>query len=76
MYPRLFFVYFRLFKQTLQSLQQINRYEKCPSIIQCWDSNPQPSEHESPPITRASAQYWTLLQSKLDRLGWKVLEAV
>ena len=19
--------------------------------IQCWDSNPQPSEHESPPIT-------------------------
>ena len=51
MYPRLFFVYFRLFKQTLQSLQQINRYEKCPSIIQCWDSNPQPSEHESPPIT-------------------------
>ena len=25
--------------------------EKCPSRIQCWDSNPWPSEHESPPIT-------------------------
>ena len=24
---------------------------ECPSSIQCWDSNPQPSEHESPHIT-------------------------
>ena len=23
---------------------------KCASSIRCWDSNPQPSEHESPPI--------------------------
>ena len=30
-----------------------NKYlcEKCPSSIQCWDSNSQPAEHESPPIT-------------------------
>ena len=29
-----------------------NRYEKiCPSSIQCKDSNSQPLEHESPPIT-------------------------
>ena len=26
-------------------------YEKCPSSIPCWDSNPRPTEHESPPIT-------------------------
>ena len=25
--------------------------KKCPSSIQCWDSNQQPSEQESPPIT-------------------------
>ena len=24
---------------------------KCPSSIWCWNSNPRPSEHESPPIT-------------------------
>ena len=28
-----------------------NKCEKCPSSKQCWDSNPHPSEHESPPIT-------------------------
>ena len=28
-----------------------NICEKCSSSIQCWDSNPRPSEHESPPIT-------------------------
>ena len=36
--PSLVFVYFRLF-------------EPCTSIIHWWDSNPQPSEHESPSIT-------------------------
>ena len=25
--------------------------KKCPSSIWCWDSNPQPLEFESPPIT-------------------------
>ena len=49
-HPRPLFVYFRLFKQTIQFLQQIN-VKKCPSSIWCWDSNPRPSEHESPPIT-------------------------
>ena len=28
-----------------------NICEKCPSSIQCWDLNPRPSGHESPPIT-------------------------
>ena len=43
----LFFNYFCLIKQTVQFFTT----NKCPSSIQCWDSNPQPSEHESPPIT-------------------------
>ena len=41
---------FRLFKQTVQFLEQI--YLKIyPSSMQWLDSNPQPSEHESPLIT-------------------------
>ena len=28
-----------------------NKCEKSPSSIQCWNSNPWPSEHESPPVT-------------------------
>ena len=48
--PGLFFVYFCLFKQTITFSQQIN-VKKCPSSIWPWDSNPQPLEHESPPIT-------------------------
>ena len=50
--PGLFFVYFRSFKQTLFFLQQINvKKMSCPSSIQHQDSNPRPSECESPPIT-------------------------
>ena len=45
--PGLFFVYFCLFKQTLHT----NICEKCPSSIWCWDSNPGPWQHESPPIS-------------------------
>ena len=48
--PGLFFVYFRLFKQTLQLLQQIN-VKKCPSSIWHQDSNSQPPDYESPPLT-------------------------
>ena len=56
--PGLFFICFRLFKQTLQFVQQIN-VNKCPSSIRCWDSwdsNPRPLEHESPPITTRPGQ--------------------
>ena len=28
-----------------------NKSVKCPSSLRCWDSNPQPSEWKSPPIT-------------------------
>ena len=48
--PDLFLVYFRLFKQTIQFLQQID-VKKYPSSIRCWDLNPRPSEDELPPIT-------------------------
>ena len=44
---------FRLFLsfQTNITIFTTNKCEKCPSSIRSWDSNPQPSEHESPPIT-------------------------
>ena len=48
--PDLFLVYFRLFKQTIQFLQQID-VKKYPSSVRCWDLNPRPSEDELPPIT-------------------------
>ena len=46
----LFLFIFGLFKQTTQILQQIN-VKKCPSSIRCQDSNSQPSDYESPPLT-------------------------
>ena len=39
--PGLFFIYFHLFKHTLQCLQLIN-VKKCPSSIWCQDSNSWP----------------------------------
>ena len=44
----IFFVYFRLFKHP--NFKTII-CEKRQSSIRCWDSNPRPSDHESPPIT-------------------------
>ena len=37
--------------QTNITILTTNKCEKCPSSIRCWDSNSQPSEHKSPPIT-------------------------
>ena len=48
--PSLFLIYFCLFKQNLQFLKQIF-VKKSQSRMRCWDLNPQPSTHESPPIT-------------------------
>ena len=47
--PASFPSYFRLSKQTLH-FSTTNKWEKYPSSILCRDSNPRPSEHESPPI--------------------------
>ena len=44
------FVYFRLFKQTLQFLLEIN-VKKCPSSIWRRDLSSKPSDNESPPLT-------------------------
>ena len=49
--PGLFSICFRLFKRTLKFVQQINVKNIHPFSsfrIQCQDSNPQPSENESP----------------------------
>ena len=48
--PVLFFIYFRLFRTHYKFY---NKYvcEKCPSILQCQDSNSRPLEQESPPMT-------------------------
>ena len=48
--PRPLFLFIFVFSQILQFLQQIN-VKKCPSSIRCWDSNSQPSENKSPPLT-------------------------
>ena len=44
------FIYFCLFKHTLQSFTT-NICEKCSSSIECQNLNSRPLEHESPPIT-------------------------
>ena len=46
----LFLFYFRSF-QTNNTIFPTNQCEKYPSRIWCRDSNPQPLEHESSPIT-------------------------
>ena len=51
--PGLFFVYFRSLQRNINTIFTTNQCEQtsCQSSIQCWDSNPQPLEHESSPIT-------------------------
>ena len=49
--PASFTFIFGLFQTNINTiLQQIN-VKKCPSSIRHWDSNPRPSDRESPPIT-------------------------
>ena len=49
-HPRPLFVYFRPV-QTNIAIFTTNICEECPASIWCCDSNPRPSEHETPPIT-------------------------
>ena len=44
------FLFILSFQTNIAILQQIY-VKKCPSSIQGWESNPQPSGHETPPIT-------------------------
>ena len=51
--PGLFFIYFQSFQAKIVTIFTANQCEKMLSLssILCQDSNPQPSEHEPPPIT-------------------------
>ena len=49
--PGLVFVYFWSFQNNINTILQSIDLKKCPSSIGRWDSNPQPSECESPLIT-------------------------
>ena len=50
--PASFIIYFWSFQTNIiTTIFTTNICEKCPSSIWCQDSNPQHSEHESPPIT-------------------------
>ena len=50
-HPRPLFVYFQSFHANINTIVQQMKVKKCPSSKQHWDSNPRPSECESPPIT-------------------------
>ena len=57
--PASFQFIFGLFQTNINTiLHQIN-VKKCPSSIQCWDSNPRPSEHVSAPITTGPGQIFS-----------------
>ena len=49
--PRPLFVYFWSFQTNIITIFTTNKCEKCPSSIQCRDSNPRPPEREPLPIT-------------------------
>ena len=49
-HPRPLYHLFSSF-QTNFTIFTTNKCEKCPSSKWCWDLNPQPLDHESPPIT-------------------------
>ena len=49
--PASFIIYFRSFQTNIIIIFTTIQCEKCPSSIRCWDSNPWPLDHESPPIT-------------------------
>ena len=49
--PSLFFYLFSSFQTHITNFTTNIYVKQCPSSLRCWDSNPRPSEHESPPIT-------------------------
>ena len=73
--PASFSLIFGLFQTNIITIFTTNISEKCPSCIWCQDSNPQPLELESLPITTRTGLPKNILcnigrtkiQSKLDR---------
>ena len=58
-----FFVYFRSFQTNIVTPTfATNKCEKCPSSIRCRDSNSQPSDYESPPLTTRPPLFSNLLE--------------
>ena len=49
--PQPLFRLFSVFSNKHYNFLQQIYVKKCPSSLRCRDSNPRPSEHESPPIT-------------------------
>ena len=49
--PGLFSIYFRSIQTNIVTIFTANKCEKCPSSMRCRDSNSQPYDSESPPLT-------------------------
>ena len=58
-HPRNLFSLFSSF-QTNITIFTTNKCGKSPSSRRCWDSNPRPLEHESPPLTTSLGSYLSL----------------
>ena len=70
---------FSVFSNKHQYNFTTNQCEQWPSSIQCWDSNPWPSEYESHPLTTVNFMLsyfssiligWNFLESKQN--AWKI----
>ena len=59
---------FGLFQTNINTILQIIYVKKCPSNIWHWDSNPQPSERESPLITSRPGLSWSFFLSQTHSL--------
>ena len=67
--PASLIIYFQSFQTNTITIFTTNICEKCPSSIWCQDSNPQPLEHESPPITTRPGlppSTWKMFEEELD----------
>ena len=60
---------FRLFSSLQINIFPTKRREKCPSSIHCWDSNPRPSQYDSPPIATWQGLLASTLATISDVLG-------
>ena len=49
--PGLFLFIFGIYQTNITFFQQYNAKIIHPIAVWCWDSNPRPFDHESPPIT-------------------------
>ena len=63
--PRPLFHLFSVFSNKQHNFST-NQCETCPSIIKCQDSNPQPLEHESSPITTRPGHFIYVNQTRQD----------